>query len=189
MEIISPVIFYIIAGIIVISAIMVVLLRNILYCAMSLILCLLSIAIVYIFLGADFLAATQIMLYVGGIMVLILFAVMLTEKITDKKIQQTNKKWLGTGILCVLIFVVIFLSIKNANFIYKFLSLNTQSFLPTTSSIGKLLLTEYVLPFEIVSLVLISSLVGAIIFSKNEPVEKIQRAHSDSVSSTEKGVS
>src|SRR5919198_3933048 len=86
---VSTAVFYLIAIITVGSAVMVALSRNIIYSAFSLLGTFMGVAGLYVFLGADFVAAVQVLIYVGGILVLILFAVMLTHRITD--VEITNR--------------------------------------------------------------------------------------------------
>ena len=86
---ISTAVFYLVAIITVGSAAMVAFSRNIIYSAFSLLGAFGGVAGIYVFLGADFVAAVQLLIYVGGILVLVLFAVMLTHRITD--VQITNR--------------------------------------------------------------------------------------------------
>jgi len=88
---VATAVFYLIALITVVSAGMVAFSRNIIYSAFSLLGTFMGVAGLYVFLGADFVAAVQLLIYVGGILVLILFAVMLTHRITD--VQITNRAW------------------------------------------------------------------------------------------------
>src|SRR5919197_2160515 len=86
---VGTVVFYLVALLVVLSAAMVAFSRNIIYSAFSLMGTFAGVAGIYIFLGADFVAAVQLLIYVGGILVLILFAVMLTHRITD--VEITNR--------------------------------------------------------------------------------------------------
>src|SRR5205809_4854381 len=86
---VATAVFYLIALITVVSAGMVAFSRNIIYSAFSLLGTFMGVAGIYVFLGADFVAAVQLLIYVGGILVLILFAVMLTHRITD--VRVTNR--------------------------------------------------------------------------------------------------
>src|SRR5436853_7938138 len=86
---VGTVVFYLVALLVVASAAMVAFSRNIIYSAFSLLGTFMGVAGIYIFLGADFVAAVQVLIYVGGILVLILFAVMLTHRITD--VEVTNR--------------------------------------------------------------------------------------------------
>src|SRR3989304_3752304 len=99
----SPVIFYLIAALTVGSAAMVAFSRNIVYSAFSLLGTFGGVAAIYVFRGADFVAGVQVLIYVGGILVLILFAVMLTHRIAD--VQITNR---SVGMIPALVIIAVF---------------------------------------------------------------------------------
>src|SRR5438445_13641317 len=101
---ISTAVFYLVALITVGSAAMVAFSRNIIYSAFSLLGAFGGVAGIYVFLGADFVAAVQLLIYVGGILVLVLFAVMLTHRITD--VEITNR---AAGRLPALLAIGIFI--------------------------------------------------------------------------------
>ena len=84
--------FYLLAGMILISAALVVTLKNIFHCALALITVLLGLAALYFVLGAPFVGMMQLMIYVGAIMILILFAIMLTSRISDKVVSVSNRQ-------------------------------------------------------------------------------------------------
>jgi len=160
----ATVIFYLIAAVTVGSAAMVAFSRNIIYSAFSLLGAFAGVAANYVFLGADFVAAVQVLIYVGGILVLILFAVMLTHRITD--VQITNRA-VGTIPALVVMGTFVFLLVqiiretpwqKAKEIIYA----------PTTAKIGDLFLENYLLPFELASLVLLAALIGAVVLSRKE---------------------
>ncbi|MFQ6007834.1 MAG: NADH-quinone oxidoreductase subunit J, partial [Candidatus Zixiibacteriota bacterium] len=85
------IVFWMLAFVMLVSAFMVVSLRNIFHCALFLILCLFSVAGIFILLGAEFLAAAQVLIYIGAVAVLMIFAIMLTSELASKKIVQTNE--------------------------------------------------------------------------------------------------
>ena len=107
---VSTAVFYLIALITVGSAAMVAFSRNIIYSAFSLLGTFMGVAGIYIFLGADFVAAVQVLIYVGGILVLILFAVMLTHRITD--VEVTNRA-AGRIPALIIIGVLVYLLIET----------------------------------------------------------------------------
>jgi NAD(P)H-quinone oxidoreductase subunit 6 len=161
---ISTAVFYLVAIITVGSAAMVAFSRNIIYSAFSLLGAFGGVAGIYVFLGADFVAAVQLLIYVGGILVLVLFAVMLTHRITD--VQITNR---AAGRLPALIVTGVLLYLleetvrgtswaKAKELVYK----------ATTGTIGDLFLESYLLPFELASLVLLAALIGAVVISRKE---------------------
>ncbi|MCX6835676.1 MAG: NADH-quinone oxidoreductase subunit J [candidate division Zixibacteria bacterium] len=84
--------FWVLATVIIVSGIMVVSLRNIFHCAMFLILCLSGVAGIFILLNAEFLAAAQVLIYVGAVAILMVFAIMLTSNLASKRIVMTNQK-------------------------------------------------------------------------------------------------
>jgi NADH-quinone oxidoreductase subunit J len=149
---VATAVFYLIALITVVSAGMVAFSRNIIYSAFSLLGTFMGVAGLYVFLGADFVAAAQVLIYVGGILVLILFAVMLTHRITDVAI--TNR---AAGTIPALIVVGV---------LGYFLIQQIQE--TTCAKIGDLFLEQYLLPFELASLILLAAMIGAVALSRKE---------------------
>lgn len=147
------------------AAVLVVTLRNIFHCALALILALLGVAVTYIYLRAEFLAVIQILLYVGAIMTLVIFAIMLTFRIGDQTIPQTNRQSF-LSFLSLILFNVFFIGSTLRT------SWNSDSVALATNVdaryLGLALMTEYVFPFEIISVVLIVALVGAVILGRSD---------------------
>jgi NAD(P)H-quinone oxidoreductase subunit 6 len=161
---ISTAVFYLIAIITVGSAVVVAFSRNIIYSAFSLLGTFAGVAGLYIFLGADFVAAVQVLIYVGGILVLILFAVMLTHRITD--VEITNR---AVGRLPGLIVVGVFLALLIQTIRETpWVKVKELAHQPTTARIGDLFLEHYLLPFELASLVLLAAMIGAVVLSRKE---------------------
>ena len=160
----STAVFYLVAIITVGSALMVAFSRNIIYSAFSLLGTFAGAAGIYVFLGADFVAAVQLLIYVGGILVLILFAVMLTHRITD--VEITNR---AAGRIPALIItgVFIYLLIQTVRET-PWVKAKELVYQPTTAKIGDLFLDSYLLPFELASLVLLAALIGAVVISRKE---------------------
>jgi len=161
---VSQLIFYLFSFIIIVSAIYVVTLRNIFHCALFLVLALFGVAGIYILLEAEFLAAVQILIYVGAVAILMIFAIMLTSQLAKKKITQSNEQ------VTVGIFVCAgFLLVSLGSFSYTVWRIKDTA-LPenNTMTIGKLLMTDYVLPFEVVSVVLLAAMIGAIVLARRE---------------------
>lgn len=98
----SLVLFYILAGLIVLAALMVVTLRNVFHSALFLVLAFFLVAGIYLMLDAEFLAAIQVLIYVGAVTILILFAIMLTHKIQSRSVRQTNENVIPAAIISVL---------------------------------------------------------------------------------------
>ncbi|MEK6600421.1 MAG: NADH-quinone oxidoreductase subunit J [Candidatus Binatota bacterium] len=157
-------IFYFVAAVTVGSAAMVAFSRNIIHSAFSLLGTFAGVAGIYVFLGADFVAAVQVLIYVGGILVLILFAVMLTHRITD--VQITNRS-VGRIPALVVVGIFVFLLVQTIRET-PWQKAKEIVYAPTTAKIGDLFLENYLLPFELASLVLLAALIGAVFLSRKE---------------------
>src|SRR5262244_2248432 len=160
----STAVFYLVALITVGSAFMVAFSRNIIYSAFSLLGTFAGAAGLYVFLGADFVAAVQLLIYVGGILVLILFAVMLTHRITDVEITNRAAGRIPALIITGVFIYLLIQTIRETPWA-KAKELIHQ---PTTARIGDLFLDSYLLPFELASLVLLAALIGAVVISRKE---------------------
>ncbi|MGE5817313.1 MAG: NADH-quinone oxidoreductase subunit J [Deltaproteobacteria bacterium] len=161
---ISTAIFALITAVTVGSAMMVAFSRNIIYSAFSLLGTFAGVAGLYIFLGADFVAAVQLLIYVGGILVLILFAVMLTHRITD--VEITNR---AAGRIPALVVIAVFVYLLvQAVRETPWVKAKQIVYAATTGNIGDLFLDSYLLPFELASLVLLAAMIGAVVISRKE---------------------
>jgi NADH:ubiquinone oxidoreductase subunit 6 (subunit J) len=156
--------FYFIAGLTVISAIGVALSKNVFYSAMCLMGALLGASGLYVFLAADFVAVVQILVYVGGILVLTLFAIMLTHQIAEVQVSNRSVGRLPAFLLVVAVGIGMGVALFRAPWHTKPLG----EALPTTYGIGDSFLNQYLLPFELASVVLLTALVGAIVLSRKE---------------------
>lgn len=135
---------------------------NILYAAISLTFTLISVAGFYVVLGADFLAAVQLIIYVGGIIVVILFAIMMSENIYRARFLDQARKYLAPIVFSTAIFWVLFKLISRTQF-----SLVADPVrVPISESVGVALTTLYALPFEYIALFLLVGLVGAVIVAR-----------------------
>ncbi len=148
----------------IIAALMVVLSKNLIYAAVSLLVTLLGVAAMYIFLWADFMAGTQVMIYIGGILILLLFGIMLTHKITSVRISHTNVQR-GIGALIV---AAIFAGLVWMINTTPWLMIAAQEPQQTVSYIGTLLMTDFLLPFEVASVLLLGALIGAAVLARKE---------------------
>ncbi len=144
------------------SALTVVMNEKLLYSAIALLFTLFGVAALYVFLWADFLAGVQVVIYVGGILVLIIFGIMLTNRITSVNISHTSVQR-GIGGFAILgVLVVLGLMILNTPWHQAEYIEPAQ----TTATIGTLLMMEYLLPFEVASLLLLAALIGAAMLSR-----------------------
>jgi NAD(P)H-quinone oxidoreductase subunit 6 len=161
---IATAVFYLVALITVGSALMVALSRNIIYSAFSLLGTFAGVAGLYVFLGADFVAAVQLLIYVGGILILILFAVMLTRRITDVEITNRAAGRVPAVIIIGLLIYLLVQAVRETPWV----KVKEAVYQPTTAKIGDLFLEEYLLPFELASLVLLAAMIGAVVLSRKE---------------------
>ncbi len=154
--------FYFFAVLTVVSGACVVFLRNIVYSAFMLFLTFFGVAGLYVFLGADFLAAAQVLLYVGGILILIVFGVMLTHDVMEVKVRESRVNF-AQGLLLSAFLLLVLLGVV---FRTDWVTIGTSVMKPTTGTIGTLLMTDYLLPFEAASLLLLGALIGAAMLAR-----------------------
>jgi NADH-quinone oxidoreductase subunit J len=158
-------VFILIAAITIASAIWVVSSSNLIYSAVALLFTLFGVAGLYVFLYADFLAAVQVLIYVGGILVLIIFGVMLTNKIDKDELKESGRgKWKG-ALISLSIFTGLFYVISKTEWITNGSDEVSEG---TVEQIGQLILGDYLLPFEVISLLLLASLIGAAYLSRKQ---------------------
>lgn len=155
---IDVILFTIIATITGLSAINVVITRDIVRSAVWLLFTLIGVSLVYFLLGAEFVGATQLIVYVGGTMVLVVFGIMLTAQQQFLKIKTAPSEW----VVGILLAVALLAALINVNItlgeLHPTASVET---LPSAAPIGLGFLSQYILPFEIISVHLLVVLIGA----------------------------
>jgi NADH-quinone oxidoreductase subunit J len=149
-------VFWVFALVTVASAGVVVLSRTLIYNAFALLFTFFGVAGLYVLLGADFLAAVQLLVYVGGILVLLLFGVMLTHKIYALDLTSETNQMLPGAIVAVGLFVILAATGLRTQW-----AATPRPPATTTSEIGRLFMGQYLLPFEAASILLLVALVGA----------------------------
>jgi NADH-quinone oxidoreductase subunit J len=158
------VVFFVFAFITVASAFIVVFSKNIIYSAFALLFTFFGVAGLYVLLNADFLAVTQILIYVGGILVLLLFGVMLTNKVVNVEMKT------GTIQTAPALILVAIVAGSLAGLSYStWKGVGTPPPAAVTSTVkplGEMLMTSYLLPFEVASVVLLVALIGAAITAR-----------------------
>lgn len=161
----SPLIFFFVSGVIVVSALAVVLSENLFHAGLSMIVSFLGIAAVYAMLSAPFVAAMQVLVYAGAIAVILLFAFMLTHDIMRPQQMSSKFQQVGSAVVCGLLAVFMGRVLMSSGWS----NLKVQ---PVEGvSIGELgakFLTDYLVPFELISLLLLMTLVGAIVIARKE---------------------
>jgi NADH:ubiquinone oxidoreductase subunit 6 (subunit J) len=153
--------FLIVSTVTILAALGVVVGRNILRNALALILAFLGVAGLYVLLEATFLAAVQVLIYVGAIAVLIIFAIMLTERLMERG-RATNEQWWVVLVASALLAAILIFLMGAVEWQVTSAEIGGDSI----SNLGRALLTTYVLPFEVASLLLLMALVGAIIIAR-----------------------
>ncbi len=158
-------VFYIFAIMVIGGGWVVIYSKNLVYSAFSLLFTLVGIAGMYGLLMADFIAATQIMIYAGGVLILVLFGVMLTARKTSIEITQSNLPRLPGAIISGLVFLLlmwVFFGEPGWN------SASNPGVKETVPVIGKLLMTKYLIPFELASILLLAALIGSVFVARKE---------------------
>ena len=158
----TEIVFWLVAVFTIVSASFVVLNNQLLYSAIALLFSLFGVAGLYIFLWADFIAGIQLLVYIGGINVLIIFGIMLTNKISSVRLSQTNVQQGVGAVVALWLLILISLVISKT----PWLQIEASEPAETVSVIGTLLLSKYLLPFEAISLLLLGALIGAALLSR-----------------------
>ena len=175
MKLLPDLIFYAMAGVVLGSALYTALTRNLVRAAFSLMFTFFGMACLYLYLGADFVGIAQVIIYVGGILVLLLFGVMLTGQPTEGDTVQTRQLKGGT-----LVLVMLLAALAPVIFLTPWAVTDTPaapSGESTIAPIASQLLTTYLVPFEVASLLLLVALVGAVVIARGEGKVSDERAH------------
>ena len=168
----DQILFYFFGGLAVIGAVLVVTSRSAIYSAVFLITTLLATAGIYLTLRAEFLFAVQIILYVGGIMVLFVFVIMLVNlDVALHQLQFNRQKWVASllGLVLGAELILAFYLAGKAQQGRDILNLPQAAAVrlePNTQLVGQALFTKYLIPFEIASILLLVALVGAVVMGK-----------------------
>jgi NADH-quinone oxidoreductase subunit J len=163
-------VFYLFGGISLLSAISVVVQKRVFYSALSLIICLCSVAVLYLTLEAPFIAAVQIVVYAGAIMVLFLFVIMLLDPFSAA-ILKDKKRYLA--------YFAVLLGTMAIVLLLPFLRFHSAAFAPrstgfsfdeagTVKHLGQVLFNEYLLPFEITSVLILVAIIGVVVLAKKQ---------------------
>jgi NADH-quinone oxidoreductase subunit J len=151
--------FYFFMALAAVSAVGLLLVKNVFYGALLLIVCLLSVAGIYVLTFAEFIAVTQILVYAGGVLVVIIFGIMLTTKISGKPLIVSSANWFSAFLVGVSFFILLAnLFLKET---YAFSEPATSVTGNTIQIFGVQMLSDFILPFEIAGILLLITLVGA----------------------------
>lgn len=159
--------FYVFAILTVGSAFVVVFARSIMRAVFALMFTLFGVAGLYISLHADFLAATQVLIYVGGVLVILIFGIMLTQRLVDADLRSGRIQFAPTMIALSILFVFLLFVVFKTPWNVQ----GPAQFENTTLNIGTLLMTEWLLPFEVASILLLAALIGAVGIARTRKAE------------------
>jgi NADH-quinone oxidoreductase subunit J len=164
----SQVIFFLSAALVLVSAVMVVTVRNLVHAALWLIATLFGIAILYVLLEAGFLAVVQVVVYIGAIAIMFIFAVMLTRRDLLSQTSQTNANWpVALGVSALALVGIAFIV---RGFVFSLDRIPAPVPDNTLELLGQALISPnlFVLPFEVASVLLLAALVGAVYVAMNK---------------------
>jgi NADH-quinone oxidoreductase subunit J len=162
--------FYLFGGIALLAAISVVMQRRVFYSALSLILCLCSVAVLYLTLEAPFIAAVQVVVYAGAIMVLFLFVIMLLDPFSAGILRDKKKHLAYVAVLFgMILFALLFPFLKAYNAVRapRNPGFSADS-VGSAEHLGRILFKEYLLPFEVTSVLILVAIIGVVIFAKRQ---------------------
>ncbi len=164
---IGAVVFYALMALTIAGGAIVAFSRNIVRSAFALLATFMGVAGMYAMLSADFVAIVQLMVYVGGILILILFAVMLTSHISEVSVSNKSMGVFSSAVMafaiaCILIYTAVTVAWPG----------HITPAQPTTAGIGNALLSDYVLPFELISVLLFAALLGGVTLAHGGPKNK-----------------
>ena len=161
---IQDVFFAIIAVISVVAALRMVTTNNVVHAALYLLVVLAAVAALYIILGAEFVAVTQVMVYIGAILVLLLFGVMLTRtRIGEETDLNYEQRWIG-GLVASALFAVMGYSLWEY---FGNEALPAERII-TTEEVADSIFSTYIVPFEAISVLLLAALIGAIVVARRD---------------------
>jgi len=160
----STLIFFILAGLLVLSSLLVVFLRNVVHCAMALVAALLLVAVLFVTLQAPMVGVLQVMVYAGAIMVLFLFVIML---LNPRTLEQPRRAWWSLGGLLALLLGALLIAMLGKTETWSDPVAETQIF-GSPEMLARSLFNDFVLPFEIASVLLLVAIVGAVVLAKRE---------------------
>lgn len=161
--------FYVIAAAMAFSAIRVVTVKNVVHAAMYLVMVLAGVGAQFILLASEFVAATQVLVYIGAVVVLVLFGVMLTRAKLGQDVNLTNDYWWLGAVAAVMVFGVMAYSLLDY---YGDEPLDTagaeSQLVDNTGQVSDAIFSQYVVPFEVISVLLLGALVGAIVLARKD---------------------
>ena len=154
------IIFLLSAAVMIVASLVVVTTRNLVHAALALIVSLFTVAIVFVLLEAGFLAAVQVVLYIGAIAILIIFAIMLTRRVMQDTGPQTNQQWWLGGLIAAVLFGALMFILPTV--VYPVADTAVPENSLQTLGFALVDMNQYALPFEVSSILLLVALIGSI---------------------------
>jgi len=161
--IIGQLIFFLLGALTLVAGFLTVTLRNVFHAGLALVGTFFGVASLYLMLEAEFLAIVQILIYIGAIAVLILFAVMLTRGMMRSADSNINKQWAWAALAIGTLFLAMIIVILQVPWVHS----GTAVYTDLVPHLGTQLLSTYLLPFEVVSVLLLAALIGAFIIARD----------------------
>ena len=168
-------VFFVFAAVAVVCALLLVLFRNPVYSALSLVGTLFCVAGLFVLLEAHFLAAVQIIVYAGAIMVLFLFVIMLLNLGANDALEAVTGRYRGFAVILLSTMLVAFLGLTTLRQAGGPTVPNAELTTNNIPYIGKLLYTDFLFPFEVASMILLVALIGVVVLVKREPANTAAR--------------
>ena len=156
--------FWVLSVLLVGSALAVVLSKNLFHAVLWLALALTGTAGIFLLLNAEFLAAVQLLLYAGGIITIVVFAIVVTERLVGERLSQTNRGVVSGALVAIALLVVIVNTLMQR----ELPSTPLPQLSDITRLMGQQVLTTFVLPFELLALLMLVAMLGAIYFARPE---------------------
>lgn len=153
------------------AALMVIFSKHIIHSALYLALTFLCIAAFFVMLKAEYLAVVQIMVYIGAVIVMILFALMMTRMKIGEVTNIANKQIVTAAIISVFLFLTLGIIVYMTRNGFTWISSDEIPVL-SVKDLGMVLFSKYVLPFEIISLLILGALVGSVVLAMKEKENK-----------------
>lgn len=162
---VANVFFYVMAAIAIVAGLKLVTTTNVVHAALYLLVVLSAVAGTYVILGAEFAAVTQVLVYLGAIMVLLLFGVMLTRaKLGSDDDLDHDQRWIG-GLVSLALFAVMAYSVLEA---FGSDELPADQVPQTTQQVADEIFSTYIVPFEALSVLLLAALIGAVVVARRD---------------------
>jgi NADH-quinone oxidoreductase subunit J len=166
MYVLNSILFYFFSALAIASGILMVTRRNIVHAAVFLITTLLATAGIFLQLQAEFLFIVQVILYVGGIMVLFVFVIMLVNLDVSMRLVQFNRQWFVAGALALVLAGQVLFAVWAGRTSLRLPAMPVDISPKNTEAVADALFSKYMLPFEIASILLLVAMIGAVVMAK-----------------------